>query len=855
MTATPDVADSGSGERPHHERAQGCDLCGLPLIGRPLRDGEHEFCCEGCKRVWTAAEANGISELLSAPGDRRVRASRAAERKAEAAAAAGARRETLRVGGMWCSSCALVLEDALLGLDGVLDAEVSYAASLARVTYDPKRVDRDALTERFSLLGYRAEPARMADAGASDSADVFLRFFVGAAIGMWVLWPTLFILYPAFLSQEYGGVQQIELFTAVGSLIVLLYSGWPFLSGAWRAARVRRATMDTLVVLGTWTAWLYSLWATLWGGGPTYFESAAMITTIVLFGRWLESLGQRDAARAIAALASGTQAEQAWLLPESGDLVEAVHVPLESVEPGALLAVRPGERVPVDGVVEAGQSDLDRSRLTGEPLPVEVLPGSDVWAGTVNLTGVLTVRVTRVASETLTGRLASLVEDAVFAKSHAQRLADAVAAVFVPVVLAVAAATLLIGAFSVGPSEGVARAVAVLVVACPCALGLATPLAVVNAIGAGTHRGALIRGGPALERAGGLRLVALDKTGTLTEGRPGVAGTVPATLSESETATLLGAAAALEAGDAHPVASAIVSAARDRQAQILPAESVDRQPGMGVSGVVDGQVVLVGSERLLGLNDIGLPPESRSASELERAAGRIVVWVARGDRVLGGIVLADRLRADAAPALASLARRGIEVAIVSGDASATTSAVAKTLGAKRVFSEVLPHDKERVVRELAEELALDGPDTTARASVAFVGDGINDAAALAAADLAVAVGGASDVAQLAADVVLLGDPVAAERYRAAASREGIALDIEAASGSPLASLAPLVDIARSTRRVVNQNLLWAFSYNLVTVPLAVTGVLDPITAAVAMALSSLAVVANSWRLRFAGRKA
>jgi len=214
------------------------------------------------------------------------------------------------VGGMWCSSCALVLEDALLGVDGVLDAEVSYAASLARVTFDPTRAARDTLLDRFALLGYRAESARIADAGTADSTDAFLRFFVGAAVGMWVLWPTLFILYPAFLSEQFAGVRQIELFTAAGSLFVLLYPGWPFLVGAWRAARVGRATMDTLVVLGTWTAWLYSLWATLWGGGPTYFESAAMITTIVLFGRWLESLGQRDAARAIATLAAGAQARR-----------------------------------------------------------------------------------------------------------------------------------------------------------------------------------------------------------------------------------------------------------------------------------------------------------------------------------------------------------------------------------------------------------------------------------------------------------------------------------------------------------------------------------------------------------------
>jgi len=803
--------------------------------------------------VWSAAEAGGFSELLSPPGERSARNARAAERKAVAAAAAGARRETLRVGGMWCSSCALVLEDALLGIDGVLDAEVSYAASLARVTYAPERTEPDELRDRIGLLGYRAEPARLTDAAATDSADMFLRFFVGAAVGMWVLWPTLFVLYPAFLSAEYAGVQRVELFTAVGSLVVLLYSGWPFLAGAWRALRVRRATMDTLVVLGTWTAWFYSVWAALTGGAPTYFESAAMITTIVLLGRWLESLGQRDAARAVVVLASTASAEEAWLLPESGTLAEASRVPVAEVEPGALIAVRPGERVPVDGVVTSGESELDRSRLTGEPLPAAAAQGDEVWAGTVNLTGVLVVRATRVASDTLTGRLAAVAEDAVFAKSHSQRLADAVAGVFVPVVLAVAAATLLIVGVTAGVSEAVARAVTVLVVACPCALGLATPLAVVNAVGAGARRGALIRGGPALERARDLRLIALDKTGTLTEGRPSVVATLPEALPEQDAAVLLGTAAALEAGDPHPVAAAIAAAALERDMAVSPAEHVVRHAGMGVSGTVSGAAALAGSERLLELNELSAPSALLGDALEQREAGRIVVWVAAGRYVLGGIVLEDRIRPDAAPALAALARRNIETAIVSGDAAATTEAVAGSLGVKQVFSEVLPHDKERIVRELAEELATGGGGRDTVPAVAFVGDGINDAAALGAADLAVAIGGASDVAQLAADVVLLGDPAAAERYRAVASRQGAAFDIEAASGSPLASLPPLVDIARATRRVVDQNLWWAFSYNLVTVPLAVIGVLSPITAAIAMALSSLAVVANSWRLRFAGR--
>lgn len=799
-----------------------CDLCGLPLIGRPLRASDREFCCEGCKRVWTAADASGISELLSSPDDRRSRTAGAGARKAEAAAAAGARRETLRVTGMWCASCALVVEDALLGLPGVLDAEVSYAAALTRVTWDPSTTDRDAIIARVAVLGYDAEPARLAATGMADSEDVFLRFFVGAALSMWVMWPTLFLLYPAFAAGRYASVQQVSAFTGLLALPVLLYSGWPFLIGAWRASRVGRATMDTLVVLGTWTAFAYSAWATATASGPTYFESAAMITTIVLLGRWLESLGRRDAARSLAALAATEAAEEAWLLGDAEDLASAQRVPLTQIAPGALVAVRAGERVPVDGVVLRGDSELDRARLTGESLPARVAAGGEVWAGAINLAGTLVVRADRVGSETLSGRLSALAEDAVFAKSSAQRLADTVAGVFVPLVLAIAAATLLIGGATGSLAEGVSRAVAVLVVACPCALGLATPLAVVNAVGAGARRGLLIRGGVVLERAGELKAIAFDKTGTLTEGRLSVvAALLPPGSAED---SLLAVAVSLEAGDPHPVAAAVIARAESLGIEPLGAADVVRVAGQGLQGTLAGGQALVGSEALLAEHSVEIPKALTAEASLARAGGNVVVWVARGGALLGGIVLADRLREEAYASLAALRKRGIALALVSGDAAETTASVSATVGADAVFGDVLPHDKERVVREWAAEVLAAGPG-----AVAFVGDGVNDTAALAAADIAVSIADASDVAQLAADVVL------------------------ASPQRPLAALPALASIASASRRIIRENLLWAFSYNLVTVPLAVLGVLSPITAAAAMALSSLAVVANSWRLRFAGR--
>ena len=817
----------------------------------------------------TADEA-GIAHLLARPDQRRGggRGAGAGARKAAAAAASGARRETLRIDGMWCTSCGLVLEDALMALPGVLDAEASYAAGLTRVTWDPQATALEAITERIDLLGYRATPAREAARARHDTEDLFLRLFVSAVVGMWVMWPTWFVLWPAFAHDAFASVRMYAAFTGALSAVVLGFGGWPFIVGAWRAARVRRATMDTLVVLGTWSAWLYSAWATWGASGPTYFESAAGITAIVLVGRWIEALGTRDATASLAALAAGAE-EHAWLVGDAegagagageaaglagadaargagaavgagaGDASSAAalaagaeRVLLADVAADALVAVRAGERVPVDGVVVAGASELDRSRLTGEPLPAEVATGDEVWAGTVNLAGLLVVRVVRTGTETLAGRLATLAEDAAFAKSHVQRVVDAVASVFVPVVISVAAATLLIGlATGTGLAESVSRAVAVLVVSCPCALGLATPLAVSNAIAAGSKRGLAVRGGPALERAGRIRTVALDKTGTLTQGTPSIRGYLPAALGADATARMLALAAALEAGDPHPVASAIVAAAAalgepdagqraaSGTAAPIVATGVERRPGAGLVGEVDGARVLVGSERLLAEEGVDLPAELAIAAREARESGELVVWVAADGRVLGGVRFADRLRPEAAAAIAALHGRDVSTAMVSGDALATCEAVAAELGIDRVMADVLPHEKERAVRELAD----DGP-------LAFVGDGINDAAALSAADLAVAVGGGSDVAVLAADVVLTGE------------------------GSPLASLPALLDIAAVTRRIIAENLVWAFSYNLVAIPLAVAGKLSPIAAAAAMAASSLAVVANSLRILRAGGK-
>ena len=808
------------------------------MTAQDTSGSDHAFCCQGCKRVWTVAAENGFDSLLAGPVTTRNRAHDASERKAAAAAAAGARREVLRVEGMWCASCSLIIEEVLLAFDGVLDVEVSYASSLARVTFDAGTTSIDEIVDGIGVLGYRASRSRDVALGDDqrDVQDLFLRFFVGAVVSMWVMWPTLFMLYPAYASGTFGTQRGVELFVGALSLTVLLYPGWPFLRGAIQAARVRRVTMDTLVAVGTWTAWNYSLWAALSGSGGVYFESAAMITTIVLLGRWLEALGRRGAGEALAGLRANAPTE-VLRIRAGGSLGDAERVALIDVGPDSLIVVRAGERVPVDGVIESGRSTLDVARLTGEPMPAERSEGDEVFAGAINVTDTLVVRVTRSGGDTLLGRIDALVEDAAFAKSNAQRLADAAAAVFVPIVFAVAAATAIITAVT-GPGweAGIERGIAVLVVSCPCALGLATPLVVANAMGLGARRGLLIRGGAVLERAGDVAVLALDKTGTLTEGSPSVAGFVPAPLTRADQSELLALAAAVEVANPHPAAAAIVTAAHEDArrgvgASVSHAERIVSRPGLGVEGTVDGRRIVVGSAQLITLEGIDLPAPLVSEARAAGDRGDSVVWVASGGRLLGGVVLADRIRVEAHDTLASIRARVPRIALVSGDARATCEAVALSLPIDEVYADVLPNEKEQVVREQREQY---GP-------VAFVGDGINDTPALAAADLAVAIGDGSDVALAASDVVMLGRP--------GDSSSSNAFGNGRTTGSALGELPTLLALARRGRRVIRQNMAWAFSYNVVAIPLAVAGLLSPIAAAAAMAFSSLAVVANSLRVR------
>lgn len=801
-----------------------CDLCQLPIVGRPLAvlgsdsTDTARFCCEGCRRVWLTARDAGILDRITAHprGDRTT----TSERKRVAAAALGARRVAFGVSGMWCSSCASVLEDAVLDLDGVLDVEVSYGASLARVTFDPALVGITDVRRRVELLGYAVRDVGDDQDDAADVQDLFLRLFVGVVVNMWVMWPTLFVLYPEFSRGVHTGLEGAELLTGVLSTVVLLYSGWPLITGAVRAARVGRATMDTLVVVGTVSAWAYSVFAALTRSDATYFESVAMIVVIVLAGRWIEAVTRRSAAARLGSLVRA-EAAMVWRLDPDDPDGDADRVALVDVLAGDLIIVRPGERIHVDGTVTQGVSAVDQSRITGEPLPMSRAEGDDVWAGSINISEPLRVRVAGVAEQTLEGRLAEIVEDAAFAKGNAERLVDAVSRVFVPLVLGVAAMTAissLLGGLELG--EALRRAVSVLVVACPCALGLATPLVVQNALAAAVSRGFVVRGAHALEQTGTIGVVAVDKTGTLTEGRARVTGHIPATAPEDATREVLRLAASVQVGRAHPLGDAIAQAGREADVTRLVPDRVSAVPGQGVEADIDGYSVLVGSHHLLESRGVAVSEEWRTTAEKSAATGASIVWIARAGECIGGLELSDGVRPESAAAVAALRQQGVDVVMVSGDASGTCEALGEVLGISRVHAEVMPHEKAHVVQQLRSE-----------ARVAFVGDGVNDAAALTTADLAIAMPDASELAAQAADVILL--------------REG---------GRGLAAIPDAIALSRAARRVIIANLVWAFTYNAVALPLAMIGRLTPIVAALAMVGSSLAVIANSTLVRLLSRR-
>jgi len=703
----------------------------------------------------------------------------------------------LALEGMTCAACAARIEKSLNRLDGVR-ASVNFAAETAQVAFPHGGVTVEKLVDTVRRAGYDArvqEAGTLVDHGAER--DRLLRQFLFAAV-----LTAPFLVEMAGMAAGRHHVLPLWLQLALATPVQFV-SGARFYRGAWHALRGGAANMDVLIALGTTIAWAYSTVVTLAGlGHDVYFESGAVVIALVLLGKWLEARAKARTSEALRSLA-GLQPSIARI--ETGGRVE--EVPVERVKPGDVFVVRPGDSLPVDGVVLDGESSANESMLTGESMPVTKRAGAKVFAATVNGEGLLRCRATGVGRDTMLAGIVRLVALAQGSKAPVQQLADRVSAVFVPAVIVVALVTLG-GWIAFGTVEqALIHAVAVLVIACPCALGLATPTALMVGIGRAAKAGMLIRNAVALEHAGAMTELLLDKTGTLTEGRPSVAAVVPAAgIPERE---LLRVAATLERGSEHPLARAVL--ARAEAAGIQPALPQDFRAvaGKGVAGLVDGVPARLGSVDFIA--ELGVPID-RAVLGGPGESGQTVIAVAAGGRLLGFVLVADALRATSAGAVARLKALGVKVTMISGDREATARAVARQAGIDEVLAGVLPADK-------AAEIGARKRNGTI---VGMAGDGINDAPALAAADVSFTLAAGTGVAIDTADVTLMRDD--------------------------LRAIADAVDLSRRIVAKVRQNLFLAFIYNVLGIPLAAFGLLNPVIAGAAMALSSVSVVTNSLAL-------
>ena len=726
----------------------------------------------------------------------------------------------LAISGMSCAGCVAAVETALRGVPGVAEAHVNFAERTAQVS---GAVATEPLIQAVQQAGYDAAELRNAAAEAErDAAEqAHYRRLVRNTLVAGALAAPLMIAEMAGWLPTLATGQGFWIVIGLLTLATMIYSGGHFFTGAWRQFQHHNANMDTLIALGTGAAWIYSMLVALWPASVpslaqhAYFEAAVTIIALINLGSALESRARGKASAAISRLL-GLQPKTARIV--DGD--QERDVPIETLQVGALIRVRPGEKIPVDGEIVSGHSTIDESMLTGEPLPVAKQTGDPVTGGSLNKTGSVVFRATRVGADTMLAQIIASVRQAQNSKPPIGRLADQVASVFVPAVLIVAVLTALAW-FNFGPEPRIGfmlvTTLTVLIIACPCALGLATPISIMVGVGKAAEYGILIRDGEALQRVGQLTTVVLDKTGTVTTGRPTVTGIMARPgFSENE---IFQQAAGLEAGSEHPLAQAILDAARERGLTLPTVERFEAIAGQGASGLVNGQALLVGNRRLLERQGIDVAPLQAEAERLA-ATGQTPIFVAVDGQPAGLLAVADPIKPDSVAAIRRLRDLGLRVVLLTGDHAATAQAIAAQVGITELHAEVLPTDKAAVIVQLQAQGEI----------VGMVGDGINDAPALAQADVGLAMGGGTDVAIESAGITLV-------------------------RGS-LQGIADAIALSRATVSNIRQNLFGAFIYNTLGIPLAagvlypMTGLLlNPMLAGAAMALSSFTVVSNANRLR------
>ncbi|MDX2152357.1 MAG: cation-translocating P-type ATPase [Bryobacteraceae bacterium] len=789
-----------------------CDLCDLPVGADVLNrrfgrnEPEKHFCCLGCLNVYTVLSESGLLEQgvdfrQSELYRESLRLGLISNRETNAAArtipdTAEVRESLFRVSGLWCSSCGWIIEHALGKESGVKSAEVIFTSDLLKVRWCPQYLAPERIAKRVESLGYKlSEYTGERDADRTEWRDMLLRLGIAGGLWMNVMLFSLVVYASYFESIAEAAHRWVPFILMALTTPVVFWSGAPILRAALAGVRQGIIRMEALVSTGILAAYLYSVAQALQGGQHYYFDTACAIVTLVLAGKALER-GARDRTSRSIALLYRLMPKKARLMQDGRERFVAT----EAVQPGLEILVKPGERIPVDGVVLSGSSTVDESVLTGEAAPRPKTAGSEVSSGTCNGAGVLEIRATRTGADSTLAQIIRSVETAIHSRTALERSVDRAARLFVPAVLLVAAATVALGiASGIPPLEAGMRAIAVLVIACPCALGIATPLATTAAIGSASHRGILIRDAAVLETFRKVDVLVLDKTGTLTEGRFAVR-------DAQASPELLAAVAAVEASSEHPLARALVAFAGPSPGR---AASLEVHPGQGISGTVNGRRIQIGSRALMP-QPISADLEKKAAAW--QAEGATVVFAARDGQVEAAFALGDQPRADAPELLRRLKDRNIEPVLLSGDSVATTAKIAARLGIARHQGDVTPAAKAAFIADLRRQ----------GKTVAMAGDGINDAPALAAADLGIAMGSGADLAMQAAPVVLMSDS--------------------------LLRIHDAFEIAAAAARVVRQNLFWAFFYNAAGIVLAVTGVLNPIIAAAAMSVSGFSVVGNSLRL-------